>query len=510
MPETNAIHADVRDVVHPRLAFVGTVADRIVRELRPHRVLDAGCAKGFLVQQLRARGVEAYGIDISEYAISEVDDHVQDHCLVASLTHPIEGHYDLVTCLDVLDHMPPVDARVALDNICQATDRILLSTSPLVEGPRPNADDAPRIEGWAALLADNGFRRDLAHEAADLLPGAALFVHVSATATPLHTPVDSPIVSDSVSSSSPSATQDAGKLYGRWYYDSYTVPYTENEHWKQFFGTVADAIVAQLNPTTVLDAGCAKGFLVAALRERGVDASGFDLSEHAIEDAPEAVRPHVRVGSLTEPIDGRYDLVTCIEVIEHLDPADATRAVANLATASDRVLLSSTPGDRDEPTHVNIQPPERWSQLFAGHGMFRDFHHDAMYLSPWAVLYTRGDPSVTDIVLDYDRAWSDLRIETLEQRRALLDVQARLEESQSRDSHAEVEQLRKEVLRLRDLVIGGEAELATARGRIEELEAMLGRYANLEHRLNEVLSSNSWRLTQAAGVPLRKLRERKG
>ncbi|MDD9372395.1 MAG: hypothetical protein PV358_19895, partial [Acidimicrobiales bacterium] len=54
------------------------------------------------------------------------------------------------------------------------------------------------------------------------------------------------------------------------------------------------------------------------------------------------------------------------------------------------------------------------------------------------------------------------------------------------------------------------AELATARGRIEELEAMLGRYANLEHRLNEVLSSNSWRLTQAAGVPLRKLRERKG
>lgn len=310
------------------------------------------------------------------------------------------------------------------------------------------------------------------------------------------------------------ATHDAGKLYGRWYYDSYTVPYEENEHWKQFFGGVADAIVSQLNPTTVLDAGCAKGFLVAALRERGVDAQGFDLSEVAVAGAPEAARDHVRVGSLTEPIEGRYDLVTCIEVIEHLDPADATRAVANLASASDRVLLSSTPADRDEPTHVNIQPPERWSQLFAGSGMFRDFRHDASYLSPWAVLYRRGDPSLVELVLDYDRAWSELRVETLEQRKALLDMQSTIEEVKSDVSiqHllSERDELRKEVLRLRDLVVGREAELATALGRVEELDAQLGRYANMEQRLNEVLESNSWRLTQAAALPLRKLRERKG
>ena len=39
---------------------------------------------------------------------------------------------------------------------------------------------------------------------------------------------------------------------------------------------------------------------------------------------------------------------------------------------------------------------------------------------------------------------------------------------------------------------------------------MLGRYANLEGRLNDVLASNSWRLSQAAGAAVRKLRERKG
>jgi SAM-dependent methyltransferase len=337
-------------------------------------------------------------------------------------------------------------------------------------------------------------------------------------------PVDFPAVPDSDASSSSPATQNAGHLYGRWYYDSYTVPYEENEHWKQFFGNVADAIVSQLNPATVLDAGCAKGFLVAALRERGVDATGFDLSEVAIAEAPEAARAHVRVGSLTDPIEGRYDLVTCIEVIEHLDPADAPGAVANLAAASDRVLLSSTPGDRDEPTHVNIQPPERWSQLFSGHGMFRDFHHDASYLSPWAVLYRRAEPSLVDLVLDYDRAWSELRVETLEQRRALLEFQRRLEDAEAQMSRSpdegvsrkldafgdERERLQKEILRLRDLLVGKDAELATALGRVEELTVMIGRYANLEQRLNDVLRSHSWRLTQAAALPLRKLRERRG
>lgn len=301
---------------------------------------------------------------------------------------------------------------------------------------------------------------------------------------------------------------DPGRLFGRWYYESYSVPYEDNEHWQRFFAQVADAIVTQLTPRTVLDAGCAKGFLVAALRERGVDAEGFDISEVAIADAPPAVKPHVRVGSLTEPIEGRYDLVTCVEVIEHLDPTDAPRAVANLCRASDRVLLSSTPGDLDEPTHVNVQPPERWSQLFANSGMFRDFHHDAGYLSPWAVLYRREpDKSIPDVVFEYERAWSQLRAETIDQRRSLLDLQDRLERSIDHDQPGE-EELRKEILRLRDLVAGNEAQLGTAKARIAELTAMLERYTGLEKRVNDMLRSRSWRLTWALGTPLRKLRSR--
>jgi len=73
----------------------------------------------------------------------------------------------------------------------------------------------------------------------------------------------------------------------------------------------------------------------------------------------------------------------------------------------------------------------------------------------------------------------------------------------------ELEECRKEVLRLRDLVTGREAELGEARGRIAELSAELVRYTHLESRLDAVLESNSWRIAQALGAPLRALRRRK-
>ena len=40
------------------------------------------------------------------------------------------------------------------------------------------------------------------------------------------------------------------------------IPYVKSEHWEKFFGAIADKIKTEINPKTVLDVGCAKGFLV--------------------------------------------------------------------------------------------------------------------------------------------------------------------------------------------------------------------------------------------------------
>jgi chromosome segregation ATPase len=73
---------------------------------------------------------------------------------------------------------------------------------------------------------------------------------------------------------------------------------------------------------------------------------------------------------------------------------------------------------------------------------------------------------------------------------------------------AERAELGEEVLRLRDAVVGRDAELGTARGRLAELEGLVTRYEHAAHRLDDVLQSKSWKLMWAAGAPVRKVRER--
>src|ERR1700733_13012579 len=140
-----------------------------------------------------------------------------------------------------------------------------------------------------------------------------------------------------------------------------------------FFAGIAKKIHDQLAPTTVLDVGCATGMLVEALRSEGIDARGVDISEWAIEQVPESIRPYCRVGSITEDLGGHYDLITCVEVLEHLPRSMASAAVANLCRHADTILFSSTPDDFEEPTHLNVESASYWAQLFAAHGFTRDF-----------------------------------------------------------------------------------------------------------------------------------------
>ncbi len=192
------------------------------------------------------------------------------------------------------------------------------------------------------------------------------------------------------------------------YYHSCCGPiaYEEPEHWVSFFGMIADHIVNDLHPKTVLDAGCAMGYLVAALRDRGVEAYGIDISEYAISQVREDIRPYCAVGSLTEPfpesLPDRYDLVVTIEVLEHLYAEDGKTAIKKLCELSDQVLFSSTPDDYTEKTHVNVQQREYWARLFAENGFFDDLSYRPTYLTYYASLFKKNDNLLRQIE-DYER-----------------------------------------------------------------------------------------------------------
>lgn len=72
------------------------------------RVLDFGCAKGFLVKALRLLDVDAYGVDVSAYAIDRVDPAVRGLCtLVTDPSDPLcfSRDYDWMVSKDVFEHL---------------------------------------------------------------------------------------------------------------------------------------------------------------------------------------------------------------------------------------------------------------------------------------------------------------------------------------------------------------------------------------------------------------------
>jgi glycosyltransferase involved in cell wall biosynthesis len=184
---------------------------------------------------------------------------------------------------------------------------------------------------------------------------------------------------------------DQGLLYDAAYYRQHCgpIPYGRSRHWFEFFGRIADTLNRSLKPRRVFDAGCAWGLLVEAFHDRGVEAWGVDLSSYAIGQVRQDLQPYCRVSSLTEPIEGSFDLIACIEVLEHMPENEANQAIRNLCRATDAILFSSSPSDLTEPTHVNVRPIVSWLRLFSEQGFAPDVVFDASFVSPQAFLLRR-------------------------------------------------------------------------------------------------------------------------
>ena len=98
---------------------------------------------------------------------------------------------------------------------------------------------------------------------------------------------------------------------------------------------------------TALDFGCGAGLLAEPLTRLGARVTGLDASPELISVA----RGHARAGGLVidyragelAELEGQFDLVTCMEVIEHV--ADPSAFVAALAKrlVRDGLLILSTP-----------------------------------------------------------------------------------------------------------------------------------------------------------------------
>lgn len=107
-------------------------------------VLDVGASRGYLVKALRMLSVEAYGYDISEWAVANCDPAVIPYMSTTLDAPPMS--YDFVVSKDCMEHVPEADLRPLLVQLLAATRKALIIIVPLT-AQDGGAYLCPRDEG---------------------------------------------------------------------------------------------------------------------------------------------------------------------------------------------------------------------------------------------------------------------------------------------------------------------------------------------------------------------------
>ncbi|MEW6553633.1 MAG: class I SAM-dependent methyltransferase [Actinomycetota bacterium] len=174
-------------------------------------------------------------------------------------------------------------------------------------------------------------------------------------------------------------------FYGEEYFDKPKNPlevsgYGEAYEGFEEFQQVAELSRELFSPTKVLDVGCAKGFLVGALRSHGMEAWGIDISDYAVRTAPADVKDWLKVGNCTSMDfpDGSFDLLVVLETLEHIPPTDIEKTIRELRRVGSRWLWASTPSMGE-----NLYGPDGIAEGKIQDGYLETYRRNVIDLAPF-------------------------------------------------------------------------------------------------------------------------------
>ncbi len=130
--DTQGAFKALHDINPLRLAFVEATGS-----LAGQTVLDVGCGGGILAEGMAARGATVTGIDASRAALTTARLHLEESgvavdyvCATAEqMAHERPGEFDLVTCMELLEHVPkPASVVAACARLARPGGEVIFST----------------------------------------------------------------------------------------------------------------------------------------------------------------------------------------------------------------------------------------------------------------------------------------------------------------------------------------------------------------------------------------------
>ena len=159
--------------------------------------------------------------------------------------------------------------------------------------------------------------------------------------------------------------------------------YAAREKYRPDYLILAHALVNSIEFTTHLDVGYGQGLLMEPLqRTHAKNVRGIEYSRESQSFVPAALRDRIAYGSFVDlSVPGAFDLVSCIEVLEHLPRNRADDAVAFLTRAATKWLYVSA-AIRNQPGvgHINCQPTTYWLRKFAAAGWELDLDRTGKFI----------------------------------------------------------------------------------------------------------------------------------
>ncbi len=173
---------------------------------------------------------------------------------------------------------------------------------------------------------------------------------------------------------------------------------------------ITAAIVRGLGARSCFELGCFTGPVLSLLAEAGIKVAGAEVSHTAFTFAYPNIREGMLYGDMLGlDIDGRFDVVLCLDVLEHIAPLELDRYVERVTSllTEDGFVFVNAPMYGDDPTfgavfgaylnewhtvgestfwrhwpcddkgwpehgHLVWARVEWWSRMFEAHGLVRD------------------------------------------------------------------------------------------------------------------------------------------